>query len=179
MRPFRQILGAVFAVGAALWVSGCAPVHVHASLERGMEFTRYSSYAWAPDKDFNTGDPRLDNNELFQSRIRNDVDRGLASYGFEKATPSTADLMIHYHANTTEKIDVNELDYHYGYSENSHSSVYDAGTITLDLVDARTKRLVWRGWSEGSFDGIDSQAIIEARVDEAVAKILERLPPRR
>ena len=88
------------------------------------------------------------------------------------------DRLIHYHANTTEKIDVNELDYQYGYLENSHSSVYDAGTITLDLVDARTNRLVWRGWSEGSFDGIDSQPIIEARVDEAIAKILERLPPR-
>jgi len=178
MRAFKRISVAVMAVIAALWISGCAPVHVHASLERGMEFTRYSSYGWAGDENFNTGDPRLDNNEFFQNRLRHDVEHGLATYGFEMATPATADLLIHYHANTTERIDVNELDYQYGYSENSHSSVYDAGTITLDLVDARTNRLVWRGWSEGSFDGIDSQAIIEARVDDAIAKILERLPPR-
>jgi len=143
-----------------------------------MEFTHYSSYAWAADENFNTGDPRLDNNEFFQNRIRSDVDRTLAARGFEEAILATADLTIHYHASTTEKIDVNELDSRYGYCEDCHSSVYDAGTITLDLVDARTNRLVWRGWSEGSLDGIDSQAILEARVDEAITKILQRLPPR-
>ena len=178
MRLFRQTVGAALATAAAFWIGACAPVHVNASLERGMDFTRYASYTWAADEEFNTGDPRLDNNEFFQNRIRSDVEGVLATRGFEKATPATADLVIHYHANTTQKIDVNDLDYQYGYCEDCHSSVYDAGTITLDLVDARTHKLVWRGWSEGSLDGIDSQAIIEARVDEAVKKILQQLPPR-
>lgn len=30
----------------------------------------------------------------------------------------------------------------------------DAGTLTLDLVDARTGRLVWRGWAERSIEGV-------------------------
>jgi len=179
MRPFSRILGAAALTAAAFLISGCAPVRVHASLERGMEFTHYASYTWAADENFNTGDPRLDNNEFFQNRLRRDVDVALATYGLEKATLATGELVIHYHANTTQKIDVNELDYQYGYCEDCHSSVYDAGTITLDMVDARTNKLVWRGWSEGTFDGIDSQAITEARVDEAIAKILEQLPPRR
>jgi len=178
MRLFRRTLGAALATAAAFWIGACAPVRVNASLERGMDFTRYASYTWAADEDFNTGDPRLDNNEFFQNRLRSDVERALATHGFEKATPATADLVIHYHANTTQKIDVNDLDYQYGYCEDCHSSVYDAGTITLDLVDARTHRLVWRGWSEGSLDGIDNQAMIEARVDEAISKILQQLPPR-
>ena len=55
--------------------------------------------------------------------------------------------------------------------------VYDAGTIVVDLVDARTHRLVWRGWAEGSIDGVvDDQAWMEKRVDEAVARIMARLP---
>jgi hypothetical protein len=73
---------------------------------------------------------------------------------------------------------VNALDSQYGYCADCHSSVYDAGTITIDLVDNRTNRLVWRGWSEGSLDGIDSQDVIEARVDDAVSRIMTRLPPR-
>jgi hypothetical protein len=57
--------------------------------------------------------------------------------------------------------------------------VYDAGTLLIDLVDARTNRLVWRGWAEGSVDGvIDNQEWMEARIDEAVTRILERLPRR-
>ena len=49
----------------------------------------------------------------------------------------------------------------------------------LDLVDAPTSRLVWRGWAEGSIEGaIDDQKLMEERIDEAVAKILARLPRR-
>jgi hypothetical protein len=55
--------------------------------------------------------------------------------------------------------------------------VYEAGTIVVDLVDADTSRLVWRGWAEGSIDGaIDDQTFMEHRIDEAVARIMERLP---
>jgi hypothetical protein len=36
---------------------------------------------------------------------------------------------------------------------------------------------VWRGWARGSLDGaINDQAWLEERVDEAVARIMERLP---
>ena len=52
------------------------------------------------------------------------------------------------------------------------------GTITIDLVDSQTGKLVWRGWSDGTLDGIDAQAVIEARVDQAVTRIMEKLPPR-
>jgi hypothetical protein len=177
MRSIR--LGFTLAlVTAAVAATACAPVRVNASLERGMDFTRYASYAWATDDQFATGDPRLDNNEFFESRLRANVERILGARGFEKASAATADLVIHYHASAAQKIDVNALDRQYGYCEECHSSIYDAGTITIDLVDARANRLVWRGWSEGSLEGIDRQDVIEARIDDAVAKILERLPHR-
>ena len=50
---------------------------------------------------------------------------------------------------------------------------------SIDFVDARTNTLVWRGWSEGNFDGvIDDQAWMEEQIDRAVIRILERLPGR-
>ena len=159
-------------------MAGCASTGVNASFERGMDFTRYSSYTWAADNRFSTGDPRLDNNELFENRLRGDVERVLAARGFEKTSAATAGLVIHYHASVNQRIDVNALDQQYRYCDGCHSSIYDAGTITLDFVDAATNKLVWRGWSEGTLDGIDNQAVLEARVDEAVSKILQQLPPR-
>jgi hypothetical protein len=57
--------------------------------------------------------------------------------------------------------------------------VFDAGTIVIDLIDARTHRLVWRGWEEGSIDGlVDNQAWMEQRIDQSVARIIEQLPRR-
>lgn len=175
MRTIQGTLTLALAA-AALVAAGCAPVRVNASLERGMAFTNYTSYTWAADDQFNTGDPRLDNNEFFQHRLQATADAVLEQRGLEKVSATSAQLMIHYHANISQRIDVNGLDRSYGYCEDCHSSIYDAGTITLDLVDAKTNKLVWRGWSEGSLEGIDNQPMIESRIDEAVKKILQQLP---
>ncbi|MEQ1728266.1 MAG: DUF4136 domain-containing protein [Vicinamibacterales bacterium] len=177
MRTIHRTLTLALAA-AAVVAAGCAPVRVNASLERGMAFTNYSSYTWADDSQFSTGDPRLDNNEFFQHRLQGNVDAVLEQRGLEKVSATNADLVIHYHANISQRIDVNALDRSFGYCQDCHSSIYDAGTITLDFIDAKTNTLVWRGWSEGSLDGIDSQPMIESRLDESVRKILLQLPPR-
>jgi Domain of unknown function (DUF4136) len=49
--------------------------------------------------------------------------------------------------------------------------------LFIDLVDARTDRLVWRGWARGNIDGvIDDQDWMEQSIDEAVARIMRELP---
>lgn len=178
MRNLHRTFVASLIAAAALAVAACAPVRVNASLERGMDFTHYKSYAWAPEGKFSTGDPRLDNNEFFENRLKSTGDKVLATHGFEASTLATADIVIHYHANVHDAIDVNDLDRRYGYCDTCNATVYNAGTITLDFVDSHTNKLVWRGWSEGSLDGIDSQSLIEQRVDDAVTRILAKLPPR-
>ena len=87
--------------------------------------------------------------------------------------------MLHYHASVTQRVDANGVDEQYGYCEDCRPFVFDAGTLTLDVVDARTNRLVWRGWAERSFDGIvDNQQWLERQVDEAVDRILRTFPVR-
>ena len=59
------------------------------------------------------------------------------------------------------------------------TEVYDQGTLVIDLVDAHTDTLLWRGWAKGSIDGvIDNQQWMEQRIDEAVARIMRALPSR-
>jgi hypothetical protein len=109
------------------------------------------------------------------------VEKALAGKGFEKTTSGTPDLLVHYHASVTQEIDVRNLDREYANCDHADCRpyVYDAGTLFVDLVDPRTNKLVWRGWAEGSVDGvIDNQEWMEARIDEAVTRILERLPRR-
>jgi hypothetical protein len=79
----------------------------------------------------------------------------------------------------TERIDAYGIDAQYGSCDKRDCEpyVYEAGTLLLDFVDTRTNRVVWRGWAEGSVDGmIDDQEWLEQRVDEAVRRILARLP---
>ena len=176
--PFRLLRLAAVAV-SILAVAGCAPVKVNSYLERGADFARYRTYNWGPADSWTTGDPRLDNNPFFQERVRAAVDKQLANNGFEKTTSDRTDVRLHYHASITQRVEAKSIDREYGYCDNHdcQPSVYEAGTLLLDFVDTRTNRVVWRGWAEGSLDGvIDNQQWLEQRVDEAVERILTRLP---
>jgi hypothetical protein len=161
---------------SALTASACATMQVSSFVERGADITQYHTYHWAPADTQPTGDPRLDNNEFFRNRLQAQVDQRLGARGFEKST-APADLVVHYHASVAQEINANGVDQPNVLCDDCEPYVYDAGTIVIDLVDARTSRLVWRGWAEGSIDGaIDDQTFMERRIDEAVTRIMERLP---
>lgn len=91
-------------------------------------------------------------------------------------------LLIHYHASVSERIDVAAVDREFGYcaASDCQPSVisYEAGTLMLDVVDARTNRVIWRAWAQDRLEGlIDNQDMMEEQINEAVTRMLERLPP--
>ena len=164
---------------SALTVTACATMQVNSFVERGADVTRYRTYHWASADAYSTGDPRLDNNEFFRDRIQAQVDRRLGDRGFEKTTAAGPDLLVHYHASVAQEVNANGVDQPNSECEDCEPYVYDAGTIVVELVDAHTSRLVWRGWAERRIDGaIDDQTSMEREIDEAVARIMERLPRR-
>ena len=162
-----------------LSVAACAVVTVNSYTNGAFEIGRYHTYTWGPADTFGTGDPRLDNNPFFEDRVRQQVERQLGARGFEKTT-AAPDLLVHYHASVTQKINTRELDRGNARcsTEDCRPEVYDAGTLVVDLMDPRADVLLWRGWAEGAVDGvIDNQTWLEERIDDAVLRILRRLPP--
>jgi uncharacterized protein DUF4136 len=180
--PARLMSGAVTSiiVAASLWfASGCATMHVNSYTERGSDLRQFRTYSWAPPDTWSTGDPRLDNNRFFDERVRARVDDQLARRGFEKTTSQQPDLLVHYHASVSQELDIRQLDSSASYcaTHDCRPFIYDKGTLFVDLVEPSTDKVIWRGWAEGSVDGvIDNQAWMESRIDEAVVKILARLP---
>ena len=176
--PLTRLAGLTVLASAAIVATGCASMAVSSYAERGADIRRYQTYNWGPPDTFSTGDPRLDNNRFFEERVRAQVEKRLADKGLEK-TAEAPDLLVHYHASVTQEIDVRDVDEEYAHCETGGCGpyVYDAGTLLVDLVDRRSNTLVWRGWAEGSVDGVvDNQEWLEERIDEAVARIIERLP---
>lgn len=158
----------------ALALTGCASSEVNSYVARGVNLREHRTYNWALDDARSTGDPRLDNNRFLQERVQAAVDAQLADRGFEKT--DSPDLIVRYHANVMQDI-VNREAKDNGDCEECWPEVYDQGTLSIDLVDARTERLVWRGWAKGSIDGvIDDQEWMEQRIDEAVVRIMRDLP---
>ncbi len=168
---------------ASMWLaSGCATINVSSYVvERGADLRQYRTYTWGPPDTWTTGDPRLDNNRFFDERVRAQVEKELARRGFEKTASEQPDLLVHYHVNVSQEVDIRDIDRYVSDCEEDDCEpfIYDKGTLFVDLVEPRTNKVIWRGWAEGSMDGvIDNQAWMESRIDESVEKILARLPAR-
>src|SRR5262245_51221058 len=135
------------------------------------------TYGWAAAEPRPTGDPRLDSNRFFDERVRSAIEKELDGRGFEKT--ATPDLWLHYHAAVRQDVYVSGCERLGDAREECRPEVYEAGTLLVDLVDAKTNRLLWRGLAGGSVDrGVDNQEWMEQRIDETVARILKQLPPR-
>lgn len=188
MRANRRLLSLAVAVASALAMANCAArstVRAYLNTDIGP----YARYSWAPPEKLATGDPRLDNNEIFQARVQAAVDRQLTAKGFEKATSGMPDLLVHFHVSVSEQIDLNDTEplgicqdpsqSPSGLCEGDKPFIYDAGTLVVDLVDARTSEVVWRGWSEGNISGlVDSQQALNQRIDGDVERMFVEFPRR-
>lgn len=166
-------------------VAGCATaMNVSSHVERGLDFASYRSYDWGPADALPTGDPRLDGNPFFKDHVQGAIEKGLAARGLERSPASAVpDLLIHYHANIRQRMDVNRVDREYGYcyGQDCPVKVFDveSGTLVLDIVDARTNRVIWRGWAQHRVeDMLENPDRMAERIDEAVSRMLQRLPAR-
>jgi hypothetical protein len=162
-------------------LTGCATMNVSSHVQRGLDFAQYRTYDWGPADALPTGDPRLDKNPFFQDHVQGSIERQLAGKGLKRADLGMPDLLIHYHASISQRIDVNRVDSKYGYcaAGDCQSAVteHEAGTLVVDIVDARTNRVIWRGWAQDSVEGVlDNEDRMERQINEAVSRMLAQLP---
>jgi hypothetical protein len=159
-------------------------MNVSSNIDREADFATYRTYEWGPADALPTGDPRLDDDPAFHDRFQGAVEKHLAARGLQLLVNGDSDLLIHYHANVTERIDVNTIDRRYGECAPPEcdplTRTYEAGTLVLDIVDARSNKLIWRGWAQTSLEHVLGDPERLARVvDEAATRMLERYPDTR
>jgi hypothetical protein len=171
---------------ATVAVGGCSTVKVQTDYDPGADFARLQSYAWLPDPRPPTGDPRIDST-LLDSRIRSAVDSQLATRGFRQVSPDQADFLVAYHVALETKLDVDTIHHGYGYgrgrwyggvSTSTRVSEYEQGTLLLDFVDPKTRQLLWRGSASARLRSKSSPEKSQERVNQAVAAMLKRFPPK-
>ncbi len=175
----RAALTALAALTAVvLTAASCATaMTVSSHVDRDVDFSRYRTYDWGPADALPTGDARLDADPFFKDHLQGEVEKQLATRGYALGEAGTADLLIHYHAHIDQRIDVTSVDRSYQYGGEVRD--YEAGTIVLDLVDARTQKVIWRGWAQDAVSGmLADRDTMADKVNEAVTRMLARLPPR-
>jgi hypothetical protein len=155
---------------------------VSSHVDRDLDFGQYSTFDWGPSDSLPQQDARLADNPLFTDYVHGAIERELSARGLTLAGSGEPDLVIHYHATAAGRIDVNKVDQSYGYCLADdcppETFEYEEGTIVVDLMDAATNRLVWRGWAQSRLEAFleDPDRMAET-VRESVAQMMRRLPP--
>jgi hypothetical protein len=163
----------------ALLATGCATMNVSSHAERGVDFASYGTFDWGPADALPTGDPRLDNNPFFHDYLQGMVEKEMAVKGYRRVANGTPDLLLHYHANVSQRFEVHGAPDSNCTGPDCEPRVieYEQGTLVLDIIDARTNKMVWRGWAQDSMSGvIDNQDRLEDQVKKAITRIMARFP---
>lgn len=193
MNRITQLLARPLALAAAgflllLGPSACttaARVGVTNDFDHAVNFRAYKTWAWYPQQPKDTeGGPAKGYQSFLDKRMRAAVTAEMSSKGLTEVA-TAPDIYVAYSARVENKQQVspyyNGLGYPYGYGyggfgHGSYPSVtqYKAGTVVIDIIDARRKELAWRGTGQAQ---VDQNTIDEAETRRIVNGILSTYPP--
>jgi hypothetical protein len=171
------------ALATAVFLSaacGTVPLTAGADLEPSYDFTQYTSYAWDQPDERPIGDPRLDNNPFFVHRLHAAIHWELATRGIEYNREAPM-LMVHHHAVVRDRVEVYEAEPNTGqiseYGEGTQVIQYEEGTFLVDIADARTGEIMWRGWARLDLGrALEDPLEMRDQIDLAIEKMFENFP---
>jgi hypothetical protein len=151
------------------------------------DFSKYHTYKWAQHPDSKQVD------QITLQNLANAFDAELAKKGLTKATGDTSDLVIVYQIATGQEKQLTSFSTDFGYgpgwrggwygggmgssTTTTTSSTITTGAVDLDMYDAATKQLVWRGVVSKTLDPKAKQEKQLKNMAKAAAKLLKKYPP--
>jgi hypothetical protein len=139
--------------------------------DKSANFSALKTYAWAPDGNIQ--------DELTHKRIVAAVDAQLAAKGLRRVEAgATPDVIIAYRAGVHRDLQVNG----YGaYRLNRWSSArveqVPVGALMVEMLDAKTKDVLWRGVATKDLDVHASPEKREKNINKAAQKLFKNYPP--
>src|ERR1700751_5906382 len=155
---------------------------VKTDFDHQANFSQYKTYSWQEIKPANS---------LGDSRVKNAVDAQLSAKGWTQVDNGGDVSIVAIKMTTTQRT----LQTYYdnfgfgggwgwrrfgGYGDSFGEATtteqdYKEGTLVVDIFDAKSKQVIWRGSAEGTLS--DSAAKNEKNLDKGVAKMLKKFPP--
>jgi hypothetical protein len=160
--------------GISLLATVAMAVSVIVDWDRQADFSGFRTYAWAKG----TEGP-----VFLQTRVVEAVEAELQARGYERVE-SGADIYVVTHAVMDEQalIDVGEVGAAALFSgggmgtRSVNTSELDVGILVVDIFDADSKELVWRGQASATVTNDKEKR--DKRIGKAVAKMFKKFPPK-
>jgi len=169
----------ILLAAATMGLTSCSPFNVRSDYADTANFTTYKTYKLRVD------DLKL--NDIDKDRVLNELSRQLQSKGLQSG--ENPDLIINVKANHKKVTDINTTNpyggmwgwggsFGWGIGMNrTWTSNYNEGAIIVDMVDAKSNKLVWQGIGSGI--SVDRPKAKQKQIPEIMAEIMKNYPPMR
>ena len=177
---------------AGLLLTSCASV-AHVEKDKTANFSSYQSYAWVETKENQDDSTKSKVSDLTERRIREAVNAELTKSGW-KQSKNKPDVLLSYDVLVERSVkEENNPVYsqpttRYVYNPYSRRWVsvyypsqflgYDRdqrsvreGTITVSVIDAKTDKTVWQGWTT---DEVNSKNLTGKEIQNSVKSIFKK-----
>ena len=136
-------------------------------------FERYKTYSWAKVQA---------KNSLWDERVKDAVNKELAAKGWSEV-PSGGDVFLTAREATHNQHDLETFYDGFGGrrwggfgSATTTENTYKVGTLVIDMFDANTKSMIWRGAASGTLSGNPEKNT--KQLDKNVHKMFQHFPPK-
>lgn len=161
-------------------LTSCSSVYVNTDYDKKANFAAYKTYAYNK-----SSIDKLEVSDLDKKRILYAIDAVMPTKQFSKS--ENPDVLINIFTKERERVNVyNNMGWGYGFGWGwgpgwgmgmgfTQTTTTPEGTLYIDIVDAKTKELVWQGIGTGYLTtNVEKK---DERIAEFVTKILEKYPP--
>lgn len=186
MRPGRA--RGFLPVAALAVLAGCATVSVATDYDHTFDFSRVHTFEIDGGHLVHNG-VADDGNTLVKDRIAAALRAALQAKGLQE-TSENPDLVVGYYGGARSQTEIEGMAAYgpgagygpfwsggwWGPSANDWwTRTYNEGTLIIDLVDAHTKKLVWRAYAQAEIE----VPVSDQKIREAVDKAFRGFPPRK
>lgn len=157
-----------------LWLISCSGISTNADYDPGFDFSTLKTFGFLPVP----SDAGLD--QLSADKVGNALKTQLTAKGYTDS--KDADFGIAMHFGKQQKTDVTSWGYGWGGwgmwgGGNIDVNQYEEGTLIVDFVSMKDKKMIWRGTAKGALADNPNVEQKTKSINDAVAKMLAGFPP--
>jgi hypothetical protein len=172
---YKKIMKNLLLICLGILTFSCSSVRVFSDFDNSINFDNYKSFAF-----FKPGIEEVEISDLDKRRILKSIEKSLKAK--KLVLSSNPDLLINISVKATDRLFINPNNgWDWGwnpwlYNSNFNSiSVQTRGELFIDIIDSKSKLLVWQGKGYGGINEYMKNR--DERINLFVSEILKNYPP--
>jgi len=188
MNKFSKLFTALLSV---MLITACgSTTKIHSDYDHSLDFSQYKTFGYYSPM----GIENPNYSSLLGQMFRDAIDAQMLPRGYVKS--NNPDILINVSARLEDKTQVRTTSdpmmygggYYgyrggmydpwggYGYGTSTHVSQYTEGTVNVDMVDVKQKRMIWEGVAIGRVNEKEKNDELRNDINTGVAEMFEGYP---